>query len=109
LKDMPLEYLNVSGLSVSDATPLGSLKTLRWLVLDDTRITDLGPLRSLRLGQISLLRMAVTDLTPIEGMPLKQLRLDYRPGRKAFVRSFPELEFINEKPVAEFWKEVAPK
>jgi serine/threonine protein kinase len=109
LRGMPLEYLNVSGPFVSDATPLGSLKTLRWLILDDTKITDLGPLRSLRLERISLLRMAVTDLTPIEGMPLKQLRLDYRPDRKAFVHSFPKLEFINDKPVAEFWKEVARK
>src|SRR5579883_616774 len=109
LKGMPLEYLNVSGLSVTDATALGSLKTLRWLILDDTKITDLGPLRSLRLERISLFRMAVTDLTPIEGMPLKQLCLDYRPDRKAFVQSFPKLEFINVKPVAEFWKEMDGK
>jgi hypothetical protein len=39
-------------------------------------------------------------------MPLKQLRLDYRPDREKFVRSFKELEFINDKPVSEFWKEV---
>jgi serine/threonine protein kinase len=109
LQGMPLEYLNVTGVAMTDASPLVSLKTLRILLLDDTKIMDLRPLRSLRLERISLLHMAVTDLTPIEGMPLKQLRLDYRPDRKAFVRSFPELEFINDKPVAEFWKEVARK
>jgi hypothetical protein len=42
-------------------------------------------------------------------MPLKQLRLDYQPERQAFVRSFPELQFINDKPVTVFWKEVAGK
>jgi hypothetical protein len=109
LEGMPLGYLNVTGLAVGNATPLGSLKALQILLLDDTKITDLGPLRSLRLERISLLRMAVTDLTPIEGMPLKELRLDYRPDRKAFVRSFPKLEFINDKPVSVFWKEVDGK
>jgi len=42
-------------------------------------------------------------------MPLKRLRLDYRPDREEFVRSFKELEFINDKPVAEFWREVDGK
>jgi hypothetical protein len=109
LKGMPLVYLNVTGLAVSNLRPLSALTTLRILILDGTRITDLGPLRDLRLERISLLGTAVTDLTPLEGMPLKQLRLDYRLDRQAFVRSFPGLTFINDKPAAEFWKEVSGK
>jgi hypothetical protein len=109
LKGMPLEYLNVTGAAVNDLSPLSSLTALRILLLDGTRITGLGPLRDLRLERISLLRTAVTDLTPIEGMPLKQLRLDYRPDREKFVRSFKGLEFINDKPAADFWKEVNGK
>jgi hypothetical protein len=109
LVGMPLEYLNVTGLVVDDLRPVSSLKNLAWLILDDTRITDLSPLRDLRPERISLRGTAITDLTPLLGMPLKQLRLDYQPEREAFLRSFPELQFINEKTTAVFWKEVAGK
>jgi hypothetical protein len=109
LEGMPLEYLNMTGAAVDDLHSVSSLKSLRWLVLDGTRITTLEPLRPLRLERISLLHTGVTDLTPIQGMPLKRLRLDYRPDREKFVRSFPGLELINDKPVGVFWKEVSGK
>ncbi len=48
-------------------------------------------------------------MTSIKGMPLRRLRLDSRAGREEFVRSFPGLQFINDKPATEFWKEVAGK
>jgi hypothetical protein len=109
LEGVPLEYLNLTGAAVDDLNSVASLKSLRRLLLDGTRITTLEPLRPLRLERISLLHTGVTDLTPIQGMPLKQLRLDYRPDREKFVRSFKELELINDKPAAEFWKEVDGK
>jgi hypothetical protein len=109
LEGMPLEYLNVTGTAVENLDSVSSLKSLGLLILDGTKITTLEPLRPLRLERISLLRTGVTDLTPIQGMPLKQLRLDYRPDREKFVRSFKELEFINDKPVGVFWKEVFGK
>jgi hypothetical protein len=109
LEGMPLEYLNVTGAAVGNASPLGSLKTLRILLIDDTRIPDLGSLRELQLERISLLHTAVTDLTPLKGMSLKQIRIDYRPDREKFLRSFKGLEFINDKPTAVFWKEVDGK
>jgi hypothetical protein len=76
LEGMPLEYLNVTGAAVDDSNSLGSLKALQILLIDDTRITDLGALRELRLERISLLHTAVTDLTPLQGMSLKQIRID---------------------------------
>jgi hypothetical protein len=109
LEGMPLEYLNVTGAAVTNLHSVSSLKSLRWLILDGTRITTLEPLRPMRLERISLLNTGVTDLTPIQGMPLKQLRLDYRPHREMFVRSFKGLELINDKPVGVFWKEVHGK
>jgi hypothetical protein len=109
LDGMPLEYLNVTGAALGNLEAAPSLKSLRVLILDGTGITSLEPLRPLRLERISLLRTAVTDLTPIQGMPLKRLRLDYRPDREKFVRSFTGLEFINDKPVGVFWKEVDGK
>jgi hypothetical protein len=42
-------------------------------------------------------------------MPLKELRLDYHADREELVRSFTGLEVINEKPAAEFWKDVGGK
>jgi hypothetical protein len=50
---------------------------------------------------------AVSDLSILKGMPLKHLALDFKPERDTeFVRSFKDLETINRKPAAEFWKEV---
>jgi hypothetical protein len=109
LEGMPLGYLNVTGTALGNLDSVRSLKSLTILIVDGTPITTLEPLRPLRLEQISLLRTGVTDLTPIQGMPLKLLRLDYRPDREKFVRSFKELELINDKPAAEFWKEVDGK
>jgi hypothetical protein len=51
----------------------------------------------------------VEDLTPIKGMSLKKLWLDYRPEREKVLRSLKGLEFINDKPAAEFWKDVDGK
>jgi hypothetical protein len=42
-------------------------------------------------------------------MPLKRLDIDYRSDREELMRSLKGLEFINDKPVAEFWKDVASK
>ena len=63
----------------------------------------------LRARQHQALREGEQDLTPLEGMPLKRLRLDYRADRAMFLRSFTGLEFINDKPAADFWKEVDGK
>jgi hypothetical protein len=85
------------------------MKTLDILCLDSTPITDLTPLRGLRLTVLSIRGIQVTDLTPTEEMPLRSLRLDYQADRKEFLRSFKGLKVINDKPAAEFWKEVDGK
>jgi serine/threonine protein kinase len=109
LQGMPLRYLNLSGLPVSDLSLLANMKSLQELYLDSMPVTDLTPLRGLSLSGLSIRGIRATDLTPIQKLPLKGLRLDYQPEREAFVRSFPGLEFINDKPAAEFWKEVSGK
>ena len=49
----------------------------------------------------------VSDLSPLKGMPLKQLSCDFKPERDAeILRSIKTLETINDKPAAEFWKAV---
>jgi hypothetical protein len=109
LEGMPLRYLNLYGLPVSNLSVLASMKSLRELYVDSMPVTDLTPVRGLSLIVLSFRGTRVEDLTPIQNLPLKRLGLDYQPDREAFVRSFPELESINNKPVAEFWKEVNGK
>jgi len=105
LEGAPLGYLNLTALWVSDLSLVARLKTLNTLCLDSTPVTDLTPLRDLRLEVLSIKGTQVTDLTPIMDMPLQSLRLDYRADRKNSLRSFKGLEIINDKPVGEFWKE----
>jgi Leucine-rich repeat (LRR) protein len=109
LRGLPLEYLNLSGLPVSDLSLLAGRKSLKHLLLDSVPVSDLTPLRGLGVTHLSIWGTKVTDLGPLKGLPLKSLRLDYRADREAFVRSFPGLESINEKPAAEFWKDVGRK
>ena len=48
----------------------------------------------------------MSDLSPLKGMPLKELGCDFKPERDAeILRSIKTLETINGKPAAEFWKE----
>jgi hypothetical protein len=109
LRDSPLEYLNVGEQPVSDLAPLAGLKSLRRLLLDHTPATDLTPLRGLGLKELSIRNTPATNLSPLAELPLRGLRLDYRADREGFVRSFRGLESINDKPVAEFWKDVDGK
>jgi serine/threonine protein kinase len=109
LRDMPLEYLNLADQPVSDLAPLASLKSLRRLILDSTLASDLTPLRGLGLQKLSILNIPAKDLWPLKELPLRSLRLDYRADREEFVRSFTALETINDKPAADFWKEVDGK
>ena len=104
LEGMPLEYLNVTQLPASDLSLIADRTTLNTLILDSMPVTDLTPLRGLRLKELSIRDTRVTDLTPIKEMPLRSLRLDYRADHREFLRSFKGLEFINDKPAAEFWK-----
>jgi eukaryotic-like serine/threonine-protein kinase len=70
-------------------------------------VSDLTPLQGLRLKELCVRGTRATDLTPIKEMPLRSLRLDYRADQKEVLRSLSGLEVINDKPVADFWKEVA--
>jgi hypothetical protein len=52
----------------------------------------------------------VSDLSPLRGIWLQEIRCDVKPDRDAQVlRSIRGLETINGKSVAEFWKEVEKK
>jgi hypothetical protein len=49
----------------------------------------------------------VSDLSPLKGMPLKEIYCDFQRERDAeSLRSLKDLEKINGKSAADFWKEV---
>ena len=130
LKDMPLTSLMIGGTQVSDLTPLRGM-SLSLLYFDYTHVSNLSPLKGMSLTDVSfqctpvsdlspLLGMPLTtvecystqvsDLSPLKNMPLKVLNCDFKPERDTeILRSIKSLETINQKPAAEFWKEVESK
>jgi hypothetical protein len=73
-------------------------------------VSDLSPLKGMKLTTLHCDGTKVTDLSPLKGMPLSELKCDFDPGRDADVlRSINTLEAINGKPAKEFWKEVDAK
>lgn len=124
---MRLTFLDCSGTQVSDLSPLKRMQ-LRELRCQQTLVTDLSPLRGMPLTRLLIFQTGVSDLSPLKGMPLthlqcgltkvsnlsllkefplKELVCDFVPERDAeILRSIKTLEKINNKPAADFWKEV---
>src|SRR5206468_29121 len=94
---------------LANLSPLAGMK-LTVLVCENTHVSDLSPLKGIQLAELSLGETPVADLSPLKEMPLKTLRCDFKPERDTeIIRSIKTLETINDKPVAEFWREVGEK
>ncbi len=106
LEGMPLEYLNLSELAVSDLAVLKGMTSLKRLVLRQMPLSDLTPLEGLKLKELCIDGTRASDLALLKSFPLTVLNLDYRPDREALLRSLKGLARINNKPAAQFWKEV---
>jgi hypothetical protein len=63
---------------VSNLAPLRGMKLTR-LVLDRTGVADLSDLRGMPLKELMVNRTWVADLSPLQGMPLKVLRFEGTP------------------------------
>jgi hypothetical protein len=75
------------------------------LHLEGLPVTDLSMLKRLPLDHLDIIGTRVSDLAPLKGLRLKRLSLDFRAERDAEVlRSLTGLEQINELPAADFWK-----
>ena len=106
LKDMKLTVLDCAGSKVSDLSPLKDIP-LTSLDFCYTSVSDLTPLKGMKLTFLDCRRTMVSDLSPLKNMPLKELRCNFKAERDAeILRSIKTLETINDKPAAEFWKEV---
>jgi len=126
LAGMPLMHLRCTATKVANLTPLEGMN-LTELQIEETLVSDLTPLKGMQLASIAFSGTPVSDISPLQGMPLqylicsqhvsdfsvikqmplKYLYLDFKPERDTeLVRSITTLETINNKPAAEFWKEV---
>ena len=106
LKDMKLSYLRCEGTRVSNLLPLKGMP-LTSLSINSTRVTDLSPLEGMPLTILHIGENRIADLSPLRGMPLNNLTCDFKPYRDTdILRSIMTLEKINQKPIAEFWKDV---
>jgi serine/threonine-protein kinase len=106
LKGMRLNFLDCMRTKVSDLSPLKGMP-LTVLQCNGTSISDLSPLRGMPLTTLWFQNTQVSDPSLIKDMPLKNLFLDFKPERDTeLLRSIKTLETINDKPAAEFWKEV---
>jgi hypothetical protein len=109
LKGMKLNGLDVSYTGVRDLSPLQGLPLVA-LAVTATPVSDLSPLKGMKLESLAIRSTQVSDLSPLRGMPLKDLACDFQRVRDAEVlRSLTTLEKINDKPAADFWKEVDGK
>jgi Leucine-rich repeat (LRR) protein len=109
LKDMKLGLLYCNNTKVSDLSPLKGMP-LKELRCNNTLVSDLSPLKGLPLAELNCWSTRVTDLSPLRGLPLKILGCPFDPERDTvLLRSIKTLEKINDKPAAEFWKEVGDK
>jgi Leucine-rich repeat (LRR) protein len=96
--------------SLVDLTPLEGMRKLTSLSCQNMPVSDLTPLAGMKLTNLNCDGTHVTDLSPLRGMPLKILSCDFKPERDTeILRSIKTLERINDKPAAEFWKEVDAK
>lgn len=106
LKATRLQYLACDRTAIVDLSPLSGLP-LRSLSFGYTKVSDLSPLKGMPLDSLNIQDIPVTDLSLLQGLPLKWLAVSLRSERdRTQVRAVSTLEVINDKPAAEFWKDV---
>ena len=109
LRGCPLVELNIAATPVSSISPLQGMP-LQQLYSEDTNISDLSPLIGLPLSVLNVSKSPVSTFSALRHLPLTYLKLDFKPERDAdILRSIKTLQIINDKPSAEFWKEVEGK
>lgn len=108
LKDVPLTSLNCGATKIADLSAVRDMPLLQSLICSNNRLlTDLSPLKNTKLTYVGCTLTSITDLSPLRGIPLKRINCDFKPERDAeILRSIMTLENINEKPAADFWKDV---
>ena len=131
LREVPVHYLTLAGTAVSDLSPLAGKPMSSLVLWNCKRLSDLSPIKGSPLNtKLLLMESGVRDLTPIRDSkvvevalvdtqydpdivvrwPLKKIdfwRTTQNIPREKLLRlkEIKTLETIDDKPVAEFWKE----
>ena len=109
LAGMPLGILSIADSKVTDLSPLKGMTTLKRLYSSEVA-ADLSPLKGLSLEYLHA-GERVTDLSPLKGMPLDTFQFAaFKADRDAAaLRAITTLNTINDKPAAEFWRDIEQK
>jgi eukaryotic-like serine/threonine-protein kinase len=110
-----LTDLNLAGTKVSDAglANFKECKNLKYLWLDRTPVGDAGlaQLKGIPLRALSIDSTGITDLTPVQGMPLEEIRLTPKNITQGLdiLRNMKSLKtigiaWLQTWPAAEFWE-----
>jgi Leucine-rich repeat (LRR) protein len=108
LQGMKLTTLEFQNTRVADLTPLTGMP-LEVLRCTSTRVSDLKPLKGMKLTRLFMHDIKPKDISPLKDMPLKELGFGEASNYVDVIRSIKTLEKINDKPAADFWKEVEGK
>ncbi len=94
LRGLPLKYLDLTELPITDLSPLTGMP-LNELYLEGTQVQSLEPLRGLPLRILRMEHTPVTDLSPLAGMPLEQLNV--------YNTQVTDISVISEMPLNTLW------
>ena len=72
----PLQSLDISFTQVASLDPLANCSQLKRLLLSNTRVLDITPLRKLKLHELDFTNTNISNIAPLAGMPLEKLRMD---------------------------------
>ena len=94
-----VEYLMMCCAGISDLTPVGSLKKLKYLEIWENPIKDLSPLAGCTaLEDINFTFITADDLTPLMGLDLKNVWFQARryddEEAQAFIDAFPDANVV---------------
>lgn len=78
LRGAPISELKIHSCDVTNLEPLKDLR-LRVLILDGNPVEDLSPLRGMPLEELDLGKTNIADLSPLTQLPLKKLYLQSCP------------------------------
>ena len=78
--DCPLTTLGIVGCTIKNINFITNFPALRQLLIGETPIEDLSPLRGLPLGQLYMGLTPVRDLSPLEGMSISELQITCVPA-----------------------------
>jgi hypothetical protein len=117
---MPLQWLDSGGTGLAkpkiDLTPLAGMPLETQILghtevsVHHTKVSDLAPIKGMPIAELRWEDAAVTDLSVVKDLPLKNLSCDFQAARDAkILRVIKTLETINGMPAEQFWKEVKEK